>query len=546
MKNKKAALLGMAICCTLTAAAQSMAKYEGFSFDKNSPDGKWLVQNYQGTSTVYHTTTDEVFTIGDGIASDMFSPGLGQSVTNSGKVCGYSMSYAFLWHDEVVSTVEVLPQPTGVGSMFNGAQGFTPDESRIVGALGSKGASLTADGLMCYPVYWDRLSSGTYELHTLPYQAKDFSGGTPQSVITQCVSDDGKTIVGTLVNWTGRYKFPIVFKEDGEGNWTWQLLGKSEVYEESRMSELPELSAEPTEPDYTQYMTTADLTNYNTAIGLYEDSLTSYESGLIDVLPSYPVVGDFISDSTQLADYTLAAQQYVAQHAKWLNEWKAYSEALSQITTGASFRQNNLWLSPSGRYLATSLNDASQNTVPGYFDLSEEEPAFHRYAYGEEQSMIATGILDDGTLFAASPASELTRSTVVFPKDAEAPLTFHDYLAELSTDAAKWLADNHTYSVEGEDSIISGTVHVSDEGRVFVGYYSDYYSDNAAGDGISYVINFNDSQQGINALAADSRSAATGIYDLQGRRIANDSQSAKRPGLYIERKDGATRKVIIR
>lgn len=530
-----AVLAGAAILCAAPAQAQTMTKYEGVAFDKNSPDGKWLVESSQGNTGILNTATGEEYTLSDALGLDMFTPGLGLSVTNSGKICGYTMKYAFLWDNGDLST-SALPQPSGVGSMFNGAQGFTADEHRIVGALGASGASLGVDGLMCYPVYWDRRDDGTYEVHTLPYQAKDFSGGTPQSVIAMCVSDDGKTVVGTLVNWTGRYKFPIAFMESASGEWTYKLLGKSEVYDESRMGELPELPEEPKEPDYTQYMSEDDLASYNEAVA-------NYEAGLLD---EYPVPGDYISDADQLAAYTAAATQYVSDHAAWLTKWNAYATALNNITTGNSFRQNNLWLSPNGRFLATSLNTAESAVVPGYFDLTEEEPVFHPYTYGDDQSMIASGVLDDGTLFAAQPASEMTRSTVVFPKDAAEPLSFHDYLAGRSETAAAWLKENHTYSVVGTDSIISGTVHVSNDGNVFVAYYTDYYGTGTTqGQGISYVIDLNGSSA-IAAPAASRSEQADGVFDLQGRRVAAKPQDVTVPGIYVVRQAGESRKIVVR
>lgn len=521
------------------ASSQTATTYEGAAFDKHSPDGHWLVENYQGSVRILNAVTGDEYELADESGAQMYSPGLGNSVSNSGRVCGFTMKRAFLWADGDLSDT-VLPQPSGVGSSFNGAQAFTADGRRIVGALGSKGASLTTDGLMCYPVYWDLSDDGQYLIHTLPYLAKDFAGGTPQSVIAVCVSDDGHTVAGTLVSWSGRYKFPIVFREGDDGTWTYTLLGRSDVYDESRTDELPTLPVEPVEPDYTLYMTDSDLAAYEAALEAYQEDLDNYNNGLTTTMPTYPVVADYISDAAQKAAYTAAAAQYVSEHQAWEKKWEAYATALDGITTGATFKQNNLWLSTSGRYLATSL-DHDGTTTPGYFDLTETEPVFHRAATGDE-AMLATGMLNDGTLLAASPVVDLTRSTKVIAPGA-APVSFHDYLAQRSPEMAQWLADNHTYTVDGTDSIVSGTVHAGQDGDVFVAFYYDYYG--GTGNAVSYVIDFT-ATSGISTAGLPATPAPEGVYDLSGRRLASGSQTPSRPGLYIVREGGKARKVVSR
>lgn len=532
--------MALALCLGAAAAsAQTATTYEGCAFDKHSPDGHWLVENYQGSTRILNALTGDEYELADADGSEMYSPGLGNSVSNSGRVCGFTMKRAFLWADGELSDT-ALPQPSGVGSSFNGAQGFSADGSRIVGALGSKGASLTTDGMMCYPVYWQLTDAGTYAVHTLPYLAKDFAGGTPQSVIAVCVSDDGRTVAGTLVSWSGRYKFPIVFREGDDGAWTYTLLGRSDVYDESRTDELPALPAEPAEPDYASYMTAEDLAAYEAALEQYQSDLDNYNNGLTTTEPTYPVVADYISDAAQKAAYTEAVTQYVSDHQAWEKKWEVYASALDGITTGATFKQNNLWLSSSGRYLATSL-DHDGITTPGYFDLTEEDPQFHRAATGDE-AMLATGVLNDGTLLAAAPVVEMTRSTKVIAPGA-APVSFHDYLATRSPAMAQWLADNHTYTVDGEDSIVSGTVHVGQDGDVFVAYYYDYYG--GTGSAMSYVIDFT-ATDGISSVEMSNTPALDGVYDLSGRRLATSAQDVHRPGLYIVRHEGTVRKQMQR
>ena len=488
------------------AMAQDMKMFEGSAFSRFSPNGNWLVENNAGMMSILNDADGSIYTLADESGLEMYSPGLGQSVANSGKICGFTMTKgAFLWEGGQLLTID---EPSGIGTSFNGAQAFTPDETTIVGALGSSGASLGYDGLACYPVVWKLNAAGEYVCSPLPYLGKDFSGGTPQSVVATAVSADGRTVAGMLTSWNGFYTFPIVFRQDDGGNWTYTLLGKNNVYDESRLSELPEMPVEPVEPDYNDYMTESDKANYAAALEQYQSDLEDYYNDPTLPEPTYPTPDLYMSDDDQKAQYTAAVTQYVQDHNSYLKAWIKYSNALDKITTSFCFTRNNIYLSANGRYLATSLQHDGL-TTPGYFDLTEADPQFVM-ATDNGYSMLTTGVLDDGTIFAASPVVELTRSSFAIAKGASAPATFHDYLATRSPQAAKWLADNNAYDVAlydeaGEtatgiknDSIISGTVGVSYDGKVFVSYYTDYNS--ASQTTKSFVIRLDDAA-GISGAA---------------------------------------------
>ncbi len=562
---------GYALAIALSATAQSMKMYNGASFDKASPNGKWLVENIAGTMTIYDVANDKTYSLPENSKdTEMYSPGLGNSVANSGKICGFSMTKdAFIWNNGTVN-YDILEQPTGHGTSFNGAQSFSSDEKYIVGALGWNNASLSGSSMMAYPVIWTLNDNNTYSCTTLPYLAKDFAKATPQYVIALVVSDDGCTVGGNLVSGNGRYKFPIIFKKNDAGEWSYTLLGKTEIYDESRLSELPDLPIEPVEPNYEDYMSESDIATYNAAMEYYEEQLDLYNQGIIDAEPAKPIPGSYISDTAKLAEYTADVQDYVAKQKEFVAAQKKYQAALDNITTGQYFSQNNFFLSANGRYLAASLCKPTGITTPGYFDLSESDPKFVEMT-NENYSMLVTGILNDGTIFAATPVTDVTRDTYVIKNDGnKTPVSFYDYLLTRSAVAAQWLKDNNTYTTENGEAIVSGTVHTNADGTVFTSYYTDLYTDDNQ-TRKSYVIDLT-ATTGIDNIKGNAQTKATvavngktlslegnakvaDVYDMSGRKIAKVEGSANTkmavPGIYVVKTtaiDGSksTQKIVIK
>lgn len=575
MMNKTLAFIGAAMISVSAANAQSMKMYTGVAFHKASPDGNWLIENLQGTMSILNAKTGEKYEVADPNGIMLYSPGLGNSVTNNGKVFGFTSDRILVWDNGTIK--ELDDEPTGVGTGYNSVMAVTPDEKFLVGALGPDGASSSSNGMMAIPTIWEKNSEGKYVSSILPYPKRDFAGETPQSIVPQQISDDGNTIVGTLTSGSGFYTFPYMYNKPAGGDWIPTLLGVENIYDESKLSTLPEVPVEPTEPNKYDYMTEDDKKNYDEAYAEYEELLEMYQNGIISKEPTAPNPTDYMSDADKKAAYVADIQKYVADHNAYIQAWQKYSNALQKIVTGNYFRKNNMFLSANGRYLATTLLHNGIST-PGYFDLTEEKPKFVAAA-DNSYSMTVTSVLNDGTIIGASPVDELTRSTYVIKK-GEKPMTFHDYLATRNEAAAKWLADNNTYKVtiygdDGEtvigtknDSIVSGTVTASPDGMVFVSYYTDYYTDENQTTK-SFVINLNSSTAIDNAVADEKGSMSfktvgnsilfTGtknaeIYDLTGRLVAktnNDTATLTEPGIYVVSMNGMnglrkSQKVVIK
>lgn len=573
------------------ASAQTVEKFNGVSFSKFSADGNWLVENNQGTMNIYNRATDETFNVADPDGMKMFMPGLGNSVTNSGKVVGTCGDYAGIWQN---GEWTYLPQATGVGTSYNAANAITPDESRIVGILGNDGASMASDGMMAYPVVWTKNANGEYECEKLPCPEKDFIGATPQYITAIAVSDDGKTVVGQVRDNSGFYLMPILYRQQTDGTWTYTMLAENEVYDKSRLGELPERPGDqPKYPDVAEYMTAADVDDYNDAVDYYNEQLELYYAGVIDTYPDYPVQSDYISDADSKAAYLAAVDKYQADQNKWMADYMAYQQKLGEITTNCSFVQSALCLSGNGRYLGMTLEDRSSSDgwggstdkYVGYMDLTAEAPSFVRETKGGDY--LITSILNDGVTFVGTPAMEYTRNTfVVVPGDnTNTTMSLPKYMETRNAEMAKWIVDNNTYDVNVwgydddwnpiitdvvKDSLVTGTVMANSDGTLYVSYYTDQFSSDDEANTLSYVINLNGTTA-VKAVGDDRRqrfgasvsgkSVVAGadtdkmeVFDATGRKVNADDRKrsvALESGIYVVRttaKNGttATRKVVVK
>lgn len=556
---KKFYAIMMAAALATGAQAQVTERFYGPSFTKFSDDAEWLVQNLQGTLGVVRRSTGDQWESYDLNGLKLYMAGLGHSVTNDGYIVGMAGDSAAVWHDGEWTP---LPQPTGVGTSYNTGHSITPDGRRICGVLGNNGASMTGQDAkaMAYPVVWTKNGAGEYEVETLPYPEKDFLGMTPQYVTAVAMSNDGRTVVGQVRDYSGFYVIPIVWSEAQDGTWSYRLVGSAEVYHADKLGELPEMPTAPTMPNANDYMTADDVDAYNAALEKYNEDVTKYFNGELDEYPEYPLMQDYISDPDQKAAYLAALDQYQKDQQQYMLDYTDYMTKRDEIVTNKSFVQNTLCLSGSGRWLGVTLEDRGQGggdmwgssttSTSGLFDLTEQDPQYQ--AVNSPGSWLTTSALDDGTLLYATPASAYTRTTFVSTLEGgkRANVTFADYVYGINPEAGKWIEDNNTYDVAlwdyndnweyvvvgtVEDSLVTGTVMANSTGDVFVSYYTDDLTEESDGNALSYIVDLTASA-GIHATGAARKGddGETRLYNLQGQRI----QTAPASGLYIEERGG--------
>ena len=557
--KKQLLTLACASFIACTCFGQTMKKYEGLLFDKMSPNGQWTTQAMQGSVVIFNRA-DSVFYVYGEEEGSAYSIGQGNAINNDGIIVGgISDSQPAYWQD---GEWNLLPLAEADTIVYNSADAITPDGRRIAGSLACSRWGLDNNNQMLAPVVWTKGEDGKYGLYQrLPQRTKDFSGRAPQYITARSISADGKTIFGQIVDYTGMYPCLIVYKEDAEGKWSYQTLGQELLYKEG--TEFPAWpNYEPKQPKIQNYMSEEELTEYNDAMALYEDSVDLYYQGLIDKYPSYPLYDDYLKNETKKEEYTQASDKYKKEYKAYQDSTNVFYDVFYEACTNKAFGSNEVVTSENGRYYVSSLSCPDPNgdplalepeiiTVPVCFDLQAEKPTMIQL---DGNDIITCSVLNDGTVFMASPSMEYTRNAYVIPTGSKKAMSFFDWMKAKNLPAYNWMTENLSFDYTGvkydedgneilvnvPDSLIAGTISVNPEGTVFSAFLWDAWSLEDKGQYISYFIDLNPAS-GVAAPKAEATEVKVypnpttdilyidgdickiNIFDLSGRVVYESS-----------------------
>ena len=557
--KKQLLTLACASFIACTCFGQTMKKYEGLLFDKMSPNGQWTTQAMQGSVVIFNRA-DSVFYVYGEEEGSAYSIGQGNAINNDGIIVGgISDSQPAYWQD---GEWNLLPLAEADTIVYNSADAITPDGRRIAGSLACSRWGLDNNNQMLAPVVWTKGEDGKYGLYQrLPQPTKDFSGRAPQYITARSISADGKTIFGQIVDYTGMYPCLIVYKEDAEGKWSYQTLGQELLYKEG--TEFPAWpNYEPKQPKIQNYMSEEELTEYNDAMALYEDSVDLYYQGLIDKYPSYPLYDDYLKNETKKEEYTQASDKYKKEYKAYQDSTNVFYDVFYEACTNKAFGSNEVVTSENGRYYVSSLSCPDPNgdplalepeiiTVPVCFDLQAEKPTMIQL---DGNDIITCSVLNDGTVFMASPSMEYTRNAYVIPTGSKKAMSFFDWMKAKNLPAYNWMTEHLSFDYTGveydedgneilvsvPDSLIAGTISVNSEGTVFSSFLWDAWSLADRGQYISYFIDLNPAS-GVAAPKAEATEVKVypnpttdilyidgdickiNIFDLSGRVVYESS-----------------------
>lgn len=552
-----------------TSFGYDFKKWVGPVFYKMSPDGKYLVHSQGEGDVMLYNTTDSTYSYfapdEEGTSDDYWSVGMGNAVNIQGTLVGAVDEYTPGVLKDSVWTK--LPLPEGFSGTYSQGNGITPDGKYICGSI-SRGLFGEESSSTSYlPALWTRGEDGTYgTCELLPYPEKDFTGVAPQYVTAIYISDDGTVISGQVQSNSGFCTYPIVFKKDNEGKWSYTLPGLNKVVRDGYEGKIPPYpTAYPESVDAGEYLTDDEMAAYTTAETSYRDSLNQAYQGLCDFPNYYPKKTDFLK--TNAVAYDAAVEVYNAAATAYNDSIDAYEEAYYTYATGSSYVFNTFTMSANGKYLGEVLQSEDPNSDP--FDgmggtlnvpviINLEDGSMTEV---EATNMTICSVTNDGLAITASPAVEYTRNSYVVPSGTTKPVDFLKWVSAKCDSFSNWAKENmsvnfYTYSSDDEgnetlvsvpDSVISGTVICNSDATIFCSYMYNYWAEDESEAGYkSYLIDITDPKNpssGIMATrttVADTKVAAR--YSLNGQKIAVPTK-----GINIVRmSDGTVRKVVVK
>lgn len=539
-------LLILAVACTFaSASAQQLTLHPNLLFEHVSEDGRYFSGSIENTVTVYDAQegTYHVYEAYFENNTPLYSVGFGSVFSQDGTMVG-NIDYAtpaILKNNEWIALP--ITEEDGTPGKNNSADAITLDGKRICGGIAPAAMSIDAQDVMLAPVIWDMQADGTYGMYQkLPYPTKDFTGRTAQYVTARFISNDGKTIVGQIVDWSGFFPMPIVYKQADNGDWSYEVFGRELVYDTTAV--FPDYPVyEPVCPYAEDYLDEAGAEAYNNAVTAYNDSVSAYWFGEIEDYPTYyPDAKDFLSGESQTTFEALFAQ-FQTENAAYQDSLAVFDAVFydPNVVYESNYEFNNMALSADGKYYATSLNSPDTENDDPYawgpsmltnafrFDLTSNK---YTYEKSNNSNALVSGIMNDGTvLLAATDENNLPQAALI-KAGSTADVPFIDYLTEVKPQAVQLLTDSLTYSIiavdeetwepiEGESGVQTGTVSSNGNGTVFCGWIQNNFYTDEDWYFLSYTLDLNKQSTGIKATLANTEVTSVVVTDLNGNTVYN-------------------------
>lgn len=475
---------------------------------KISPDGRYALSEDSETLIVYDLLNGGVwFYAGDGESTE-YTAGLGQPFSATGILVGCTTvsNSASYWEN---GEWKPLPKnPEWKGAL---ARGINRDASVICGTANPdvSGPS-TEDVVSSVPCIWRRQADGTYGMpELLPYPALDFTGRVPQYVTVLTVSDDGKSILGQVVDYSGFAVAPVLYTCNENGEWSYDYFGADLVNPEHL--EFPEWVDEniqpPVAPDYMDAQQRAE----------YEQAIADWNNGGM-AEGEEPLEEDYMTPE-KFSEYSRAVQDYDEKITEQATKQMAFFEVFNRVLeSGMQFVFNNQYANADGTIFAASRKESRLDTESGE-DISYLSP--YRFTIASDgkisykklgEGYQVTDIADDGTVLMIHEDGMVPPTAFIAPADGEI-MAIESYISSRNENLGNWIVSNMTHTLtsltgQTDTFIITGYPHASADLKIFscatenfwnFSDYSPYY--------YSYLFGIDMKVSGIDA-ASDSETVS--------------------------------------
>lgn len=471
---KKTLLLSAAVLMASTPmfAEFSVQQLDNAPFMSISANGKYSIFTIDGIMLGVVNLEDMSGDIymderGSDYYQNEYFPGYGTCVANDGSAVGNAVLYeptsetTYSQTDNAVvyknGELTVLPSPRP--DLFNSAHAITPDGSVICGNVGNDNFGLDSKKIMMVPAVWYRNADGGYDDPiVLPHPETDFLGGVPQYVTANAISADGNTVAGTITATSGFWVYPIVYKRDASGKWSYSLPSLNLFYTHPEV-QVPENPGEY--PDMKDYISEEGQADYDAA-------LAEWQAAGGNDWSTYPALEDFMTDEEKAA-YQAACTKYMADKA-------AYDEAVDAATAGSiTLTFNNVVLSPDGKQFSSTYEpdsgfgslkpgklspkhspfmkkgtregETTDYTVSTVFVFNLDDDTYKTYSC--ENGVNVTCAANNGILVGYSSDIYTPIAYVMDPAKGVAPM--QEYYKESCPAMSTWINENMNYLIETMD-----------------------------------------------------------------------------------------------
>ncbi len=554
MKKTLLVLLGAALLSG-TAIAQAPETLDYLMINKLSPNGKWAYSEdaFNIGLTIINLETGEksekyVLNQPDG-SSFFYEGGMGNSISNNGIVLANTnpldMDAAYWENGEW----KWLPLQENTPANGNNALGITPDGSRICGTITNPYTNYEI-GNTCYPCVWDRLEDGTYGDPTiLPYPELDITNRIPSMTRIAYISEDGKTILGQMRDYSGYLHFPIVYREIEPGKWEYELLHYNDLFlaDNPGITECPSEEDQPKEIDPTLYMDEENAAAYDEA---YAEFLNGGE---------WPNPGDYMISQAQVDAYNKAVDEYNRLAEEWNEKFYAFSESfVAYADKVPNLIFNSYSMSSNGKFVLAGGYYADY-----IFNLETGE-----YREVTEYGVSATQVTNDGSLIGVSRVDldGLTRNAHILLPGAKEYISLDEYLAPTIAETATWIKENLTREmpiykwdetgsvVVDEDgypvvdhtvpTVITGQPCATDDLSVIATWtYDSWTVKSDTHEYYTHIYDIAKIQAGVNEIVAEESEAPAIFYNLQGVKVPAENLA---PGIYVKRQGQKVEKIYMK
>lgn len=454
-----------------------------------------------------------------------YVPGHGKNISDTGIAVGVSdLGLPEYWKDGEWHT---LRMPDEVISS-NLATAITPDGNRICGLLGISPLVYDDDALLKVPCVWEADGDGYGMPILLPHPDEDFAGRVPMYVTAIDISADGKVIVGQVIDAVGMINYPIIYKEDENGEWSYDIPYMSLINPDG--IDVPKFPGEgPMMPSEESYMTPDELQEYNEAYQAYINS--NYQ------LP-YPKYEDYMSE-TEIEDYQAAYNKFEEDYKTWSAEYEKWAVAYQKVLNNSpAFIFNSILISPDGKSFGCTVEVVDMDSPnPSGWGYATEH---HTWVLGVDKFEVTkyiskdlniTWMCDNGITLAATSVNSPNNSFVLQNGEIIDMLT---WMQSQNPEYASWMEENMNYSYDEynwdtddldykEEFMTGRAVATPDLSRLILSVENIWdFMDN--GEAVVFDLG---AGSGVDSIRPTNDE--TTIYDLYGRKL----NKASAPGIYI-------------